>query len=92
VGAPKEPIEVGEWVDPSVPLPDHPIRRTAWWQVVNRLPRPVLNWVTVALWVILAGRYLFLNTIPDDVWFWSLCGWTGIVMGITTYEKRLGIV
>src|SRR3546814_1897135 len=31
----------------SIPMPDHPIRHTRWWQMFVRLPRPALEWVTV---------------------------------------------
>ncbi|MBP6031237.1 MAG: hypothetical protein KA533_07400 [Sphingobium sp.] len=31
-----------------IAMPDHPIRRNRWFQMFVRLPRPALEWVTVA--------------------------------------------
>src|SRR3546814_17097814 len=30
-----------------IPMPDHPIRHTRWWQMFVDLPRPALEWGTV---------------------------------------------
>ena len=87
----KPPIEEGEWVDPAIPLPDHPVRRTLWWAIVNRLPRPGIWWMTVILWIIMAAHYAVTSLPPDLGWFAALGAWTAAAFGFATYEKRLGI-
>ena len=78
-------------MDPAIPLPDNAIRRTKWWAIVNRLPRPVMIWITnVALAQALiigpaGGNY------PPDVYLATLFLWAAGLFGLTTYEKRLGI-
>lgn len=62
-----------------------------WWGIVNRLPRPAVWWVTVVLWIIMAAYYAFTHIPPDLGWFATLSGWTALIFGFTTYEKRLGI-
>lgn len=88
---PKQPIEVGEWVDPAVPLPDHPFRKTMWWGIFNRAPRPFLWWVTIVVWTWATAKGLATNSYPPE-WLWfGLSVWTAGLFGVTTYEKRLGI-
>lgn len=88
---PKSPIEVGEWVDPAVPLPDHPFRKTMWWGIFNRAPRPFLWWVTIGIWLGIAFRVTVYFQFPPDVFLGMMMAWTAALFGVTTYEKRLGI-
>lgn len=88
---PKVPVEPGEWVDPAIPLPDHALRKTWWWQLFNRAPRPCLWWVTIAIWVAIAYRIAAHYQFPPDVFLGLLATWTAALFGVTTYEKRLGI-
>jgi hypothetical protein len=86
----KAPIEPGEWVDPSIPLPDHPLRKTWWWALFNRAPRPFLWWVTNAIWVSIAWNAWY-SQFPPDAFLYALMAWTAALFGVSTYEKRLGI-
>lgn len=85
------PTEPGEWVDPAIPLPDHPFRKTWWWGVFNRIPRPLHWWIVNAIWAGIAYRVIAHHQFPPDAFLLAMIGWTAVLFGYTTYEKRLGI-
>src|SRR3546814_388208 len=75
----------------SIPMPDHPIRHTRWWQMFVRLPRPALEWVTVGG----VGYALIIGPAIQrplgDGYLSQALLFAGGLFGVRAFEKVKGV-
>ena len=74
-----------------IAMPDHPIRRHWAWQMIVRLPRPALEWVTVAS-VGYAGIIGPAIARPiDEGYLVQILLFAGGLFGVRAFEKVKGV-
>lgn len=78
-------------VPASIPLPDHPIRQTWWWQIYARMARPTLDWIGAAggAWALFVGDWL--DRPMDEGTRIIVLGFVAALYGIRTFEKKSGV-
>lgn len=75
----------------TIPMPDHPVRQTVWFQAFVRLARPTAEWVTAAglLYAFVVGpaieRPLNEGYLVQELMF------AGAIFGIRAFEKVRGV-
>lgn len=75
----------------TIPLPDHPIRQRAWYQLFDRLWRPSAGWVTVGG---LAYGFIIgpaLGRPYDEGYLVQVLLFAGGLLGLKTVEKVRGV-
>lgn len=79
-------------VPASIPMPDHPIRQSRWYQMFERLWRPTLGWVAcpcaVAYVCIIAPA---LGHPLGEGYLVQVLTFAGGVYGLKTYERVKGV-
>ena len=75
----------------SIPMPDHPIRQAAWFQIVVRLARPAAEWVTAAglLYAFIIGPAL--GRPLEEGYLVQVLLFAGGIFGVRAFEKVKGV-
>lgn len=76
---------------PQIPMPDHEVRMSRWYQLFVRLARPTLDWVGVmgAAWSQFLGDWLGQPMSGGDRII--VLGFVCTLFGIRTLEKIKGV-
>lgn len=75
----------------SIPMPDHWVRKTLWWQIYSRGARPALDWVSLvgAAWSLFVGDW-YGSPMSDSARLIVL-GFAAGLFGVRTFEKVRGV-
>lgn len=75
----------------SIRTPDHPIRRTWWWQALDRLWRPAAGWAVVAgtLYAGVIGPAIGRPMAEGYLLAWL--AFSAAVLGLKSVEKIRGV-
>lgn len=78
--------------DTSINLPDHPVRKAAWYQLFHRLARGVLNWGAAIgfCWTVFGSDIAGMPL--NETMRLTNGGLCLIPFGLKVYEARKGIV
>lgn len=78
-------------VPASIPMPDHEIRTTRWYQLFNRLARPSHDWLVAGGvgWAVLFGP--MARQPLDDGYLVQVLLYGGATFGVRTLEKIKGV-
>lgn len=78
-------------VPATIPMPDHPVRQTAWFQAYVRLARPTAEWVTAAglLYAFVVGPAI--GKALAEGYLVQVLLFAGGIFGIRAYEKVKGV-
>ncbi|MFC0204743.1 hypothetical protein [Novosphingobium soli] len=88
----EDPAEMAARPIPAtIPMPDHPVRQTAWFQAYVRLARPTAEWVT-------AGGLLYAFVVGPTIerplaegYLVQVLLFAGGIFGIRAFEKVKGV-
>jgi len=69
------------------PLPDNAIRNNTAYQLFNRLPRAVLEWVTIASLITILVVLPILGIWAPDMFLAAVLAFAGLVYGLKGYEN-----
>jgi len=75
----------------TIPMPDHPIRQTRWFQIYVRLARPTAEWVTAGglLYAFIVGPAIMRPL--DEGYLVQVLLFAGSIFGIRAFEKVKGV-
>lgn len=75
----------------TIPMPDHPIRQTAWYQAFVRLARPTAEWVTAGglFYAFIVGPAI--DKPLDEGYLVQVLLFAGSIFGIRAFEKVKGV-
>lgn len=78
-------------LDVQIATPDHPIRRTAWWQFVARMWKPSCGWATVIALLYGGGFGQAIGRPMDDVTLGLWLGFATAMLGLKVVEATRGV-
>jgi len=75
----------------TIPMPDHPIRQTRWFQIYVRLARPTAEWVTAGglLYAFIVGPAI-MRPLAEGYLVQVLL-FAGGIFGVRAFEKVKGV-
>lgn len=78
-------------LDAQIATPDHPVRRTAWWQFLARMWKPAHGWVSVAVLIYAGILGPAIERPLGDIALGLWLGFAAAMLGLKVVEAARGV-